>query len=67
MGGHIAEKLIIGQSKITSGCGNDLQGATSMAYRAVRMSGFFGENSTTGFLSSSIEETGESYNAEVDK
>ncbi len=24
MGGHIAEKMIIGPSKITSGCGSDL-------------------------------------------
>ena len=24
MGGHIAEKLIIGDNKVSSGCGNDL-------------------------------------------
>jgi ATP-dependent Zn protease len=24
MGGHVAEKLIIGSGKITSGCGSDL-------------------------------------------
>ena len=28
MGGHVAEKLIIGDNKVTSGCGGDLQGAT---------------------------------------
>jgi ATP-dependent Zn protease len=32
MGGHIAEKLIIGSNKVSSGCGNDLQGATARAY-----------------------------------
>ena len=31
MGGHVAEKLIIGNEKITSGCGSDLQGATNLA------------------------------------
>ena len=28
MGGHVAEKLIIGTEKITSGCSNDLMNAT---------------------------------------
>ena len=36
MGGHVAEKLIIGASKVTSGCSGDLQGATQLAYSAVR-------------------------------
>lgn len=31
MGGHIAEKLVIGNKKISSGCSSDLQGATSYA------------------------------------
>lgn len=50
MGGHVAEKMIIGDSKITSGCSSDLQGATSMAYSAVRRAGMFGE--TAGYISS---------------
>lgn len=65
MGGHVAEKLIIGRKNITSGCGSDLQGATDLAYRAVRMFGMFGEN--TGYISSSPEQTSEKYNAMVDK
>jgi len=28
MGGHVAEKLVIGNDKITSGCSSDLQNAT---------------------------------------
>ena len=66
MGGHVAEKLIIGSSKITSGCGSDLEGATSMAYRAVRMFGMFGEEGA-GYISADPEQTSEKYNAMVDK
>lgn len=65
MGGHVAEKLIIGNSKISSGCGNDLQGATNLAYRAVRYFGMFGEQA--GFISSEPDETSEKHNAQVDK
>lgn len=65
MGGHVAEKLIIGREKITSGCGSDLQGATDLAYRAVRMFGMFGEQS--GYISSSPDQTSEKYNAMIDK
>ncbi len=65
MGGHVAERLIIGDSKITSGCGSDLQGATSMAYRAVRYFGMFGEDS--GYVSTEPDQTSEKYNALVDK
>jgi ATP-dependent Zn protease len=65
MGGHVAEKLIIGNTKITSGCGSDLEGATHLAYRAVRYFGMFTENS--GYLSTDPNETSEKYNAIVDK
>ena len=65
MGGHVAEKLIIGSQKITSGCGSDLQGATSLAYRSVRMFGMFGENA--GYISADPDQTSEKYNAMVDK
>jgi ATP-dependent metalloprotease len=65
MGGHVAEKLIIGKENITSGCGSDLQGATDLAYRAVRMFGMFGDKA--GYISSSPDQTSEKYNAMVDK
>jgi len=32
MGGHVAEKLYVGERKVTTGCGGDLKGATDMAY-----------------------------------
>ena len=35
MGGHCAEELFIGTDRVTTGCSNDLQGATKMAYGAV--------------------------------
>ena len=44
MGGHVAEKLVIGRDKISSGCGSDLQGATQMASSAVRHFGMFGDS-----------------------
>ena len=65
MGGHVAEKLIIGDNKVTSGCGSDLQGATSLAYRAVRYFGMFGE--TAGYISTDPDSTSEKYNAMIDK
>lgn len=51
MGGHIAEKLFLGDDQITTGCGSDLKGATNMAYEAVRRLGMFGEE--IGFISTS--------------
>jgi len=44
MGGHVAEKLVIGRDKISSGCGSDLQAATGMASSAVRYFGMFGDS-----------------------
>ena len=43
MGGHVAEKLVIGKEMITSGCGGDLQNATQLATQAVRQYGMFGD------------------------
>ena len=65
MGGHVAERLFLGDKKVTSGCGSDLQGATKIAYMAVRKFGMFGEEGA-GYLATEQDETSEKYNAMVD-
>ena len=49
MGGHVAEKLFVGDNKVTTGCSSDLRGATNIAYEAVRSYGMFGEDA--GYIS----------------
>ena len=65
MGGHVAEKLIIGDQNISSGCGGDLQGATQMAQGAVRYYGMFGPE--VSFISKDKDQTSDTHNAIVDK
>ena len=65
MGGHVAEKLVIGNTKVSSGCGSDLQGATKYATEAVRKYGMFGD--LIGYNSTDKCQASEDYNAEVDK
>jgi len=64
MGGHVAEKLFIGSSKITTGCSSDLQGATDIAYQAVMRYGMFGED--LGYMSSRTEDLSEEMKAKID-
>ena len=64
MGGHVAEKLIIGDKKISSGCGSDLQGATNLATYAVRQCGMFSD--LVGFNKVQVNEASEEYNSLVD-
>jgi len=66
MGGHIAEKMVLGENNITSGCGSDLQGATNMAYYAVRSCGMFGEEGSS-FISADRKETSDDYNSSIDE
>jgi len=65
MGGHVAEKLIIGNSKISSGCSSDLQGATNLANEAVRTCGMFGE--LAGYVSMDFDHSSEGHNAQIDR
>ena len=65
MGGHVAEKLVIGQENITSGCSSDLMNATNMATRAVRYYGMFGEE--VSYISKEKDKTSDKHNAEIDK
>jgi ATP-dependent metalloprotease len=54
MGGHVAEKLFLGDEQITTGCGSDLKGATNLAYEAVRKYGMFGQEA--GFMSVDVKD-----------
>lgn len=65
MGGHVAERLIIGKDNVTSGCSGDLQGATQLAQGAVRYYGMFGDN--VSYISKNKNETSDDYNSMVDK
>ena len=65
MGGHVAEELFIGENKVTSGCSNDFENATKLAYSAVRHFGMFGENA--GYISQDKEGLSDKHNAIIDK
>ena len=64
MGGHVAEKLFIGNQKITTGCSSDLKGATDIAYGAVMKYGMFGED--VGYMSSQTDQLSEEMKAKID-
>ena len=64
MGGHVAEKLIIGSGKITSGCSSDLSGATGLATHAVRECGMYAE--LAGLNKVQKNDASDTYNALVD-
>lgn len=64
MGGHVAEKLFIGNNKITTGCSSDLQGATNIAYGAVMQYGMFGEE--VGYMSSQTKDLSEEMKTKID-
>lgn len=64
MGGHVAEKLFIGDKKVTTGCSSDLKGATDIAYQAVMRYGMFGED--VGYMSSQTNELSEEMKAKID-
>ncbi len=65
MGGRIAEELIFGKDKVTSGASSDIQGATRMARAMVTQWGFsdelgkvsYGDNQEEVFLGHSVART----------
>jgi ATP-dependent Zn protease len=65
MGGHVAEGLFIGNDRVTSGCSNDFENATKLAYSAVRRFGMFGEHA--GYISEEKDNLSDRHNAMVDK
>jgi len=65
MGGHVAEKLFIGEKKITTGCSNDLQNATNIAYQAVMRYGMFGED--VGYISTSNDNLSDEMLSKIDE
>lgn len=65
MGGHVAEKLIVGENQITSGCGSDLAGATAYATAAVRKYGMFGDD--VGFATVGKDHASDEYNHACDR
>ena len=64
LGGHLAEKIFVGQNNITTGCSSDLRGATNLAYEAVRRYGMFGEQ--IGYLSVDVKDVSQDHNALID-
>ena len=64
MGGHVAEKLVIGPKQITSGVSSDLAGATQMAQQAVRYYGMFGED--VSYISRDKNNTSDTHNGDID-
>lgn len=64
MGGHVAEKLVIGKDNVTSGCSNDLEGATRLAMAAVRHFGMFGDD--VSYISRGKDQTSDQHNAQID-
>lgn len=64
MGGHVAEKLVMGKQEITSGVSSDLSVATQMAQQAVRYFGMFGED--VSFISRDKNNTSDDHNGNVD-
>ena len=65
MGGRVAEELIFGPKEITTGCSDDVQKATDIAYDMVRKFGI-DANGTHNFILGEKKELSESSNTIID-
>ena len=65
LAGHVAEKLFCGPKEVSSGCSNDLEKATSMAYAMVRQYGM--EEEKYGLAAAPKEQMSEDANKKVDE
>ena len=63
MGGRVAEEIFLGKDDLTTGCSNDLQKATELAYEYIRTLGMHDEKI---FVAASKETLSEEFNYEID-
>ena len=63
MGGRAAEELFLGKDDLTTGCSNDLQKATELAYQYIRLLGMHDEKI---FVAAQKETLSERFNYAVD-
>lgn len=64
LGGRIAEELIYGNEKITTGCSSDMNMATDLAYSYVRN---FGMNADVSLISASKDDLSDQFNFMIDQ
>jgi ATP-dependent metalloprotease len=64
LGGRIAEELIYGNDKITTGCSSDMNKATDLAYAYVRT---FGMNADVNLISASKDDLSDQFNFMIDE
>ena len=63
MGGRAAEELFLGKDDLTTGCSNDLQKATELAYQYIRVLGMHDEKI---FIAAQKDTLSERFNYTVD-
>jgi len=64
LGGRVAEEIIYGNEKITTGCSSDLSKATELAYNYIRT---YSMEEDQNLISARKGDMSDSYNFEVDK
>ena len=64
LGGRIAEELIYGNDRITTGCSSDMNQATDLAYAYVRT---FGMNADVNLISANKKDFSDGFNYRIDQ